>query len=121
VGKIPFAVKCFDCGELITLSTLSAFEENERVQFEHANHNPRTNLPPPISTAKDQCPHPQCSDIPFPHDSHVLVIQDNHCTEINQRKEAYVPKDTRRPSAPEIKKFLLLSKGCIRDQLNQNG
>jgi hypothetical protein len=32
------------------------------------NHNPRTNLPPPSSTAKEQCPHPQCSDIPFPHD-----------------------------------------------------
>lgn len=103
VGKIPFAVKCFDCGELITLSTLSA------------NHNPRTNLPRPISTAKDQCPHPQCSDIPFPHDSHVLVIQDNYCTEINHRKEAYVPSDTRRPSAPEIRKFLSLSKGCTRN------
>jgi hypothetical protein len=115
VGQIPFSVKCFDCGELITLSTLSAFKENERVQFEHANHNPRTNLPPPSSTAKDQCPHPQCSDIPFPHDSHVLAFQDNPSTEIDQRRQAYLPEDMRRPSYPEIKKFLSLLKGCRKD------
>jgi hypothetical protein len=115
VGHVPFAVKCFDCGELITLSTLSAFKEEERVQFEHANHNPRTNLPPPNSTAKEQCPHPQCSDFPFPHDSHVLVIQTNSCTEINQRRQAYVPEDMRKPSIPEIQKFLLLLKGCKKD------
>jgi hypothetical protein len=53
VGHVPFTVKCFDCGELITLSTLFAFKEAERVQFEHANHNPRTNIPPPNSTTKE--------------------------------------------------------------------
>ena len=110
MGKIPFAVKCFDCGEIITLSTLTIFEENDRVHFRHVNHNPRTNIHPPSSTAKDQCPHPQCSDITFPHDSHVLVIQTNLCTEINQRRQAYVPEDVRKPSVPEIQKFLLLLK-----------
>jgi hypothetical protein len=115
VGQIHFTVKFFDSGELITLSTLSAFKENEKVQFEHANHNPRTNLPPPSSTAKDQCPHPQCSDIPFPHDSHVLVIKDSSCTKIDQRRQSYLPEDMKRPSYPEIKKFLLLLKGCRKD------
>jgi hypothetical protein len=66
IGHVPFAVQCLDCGKLVTLSTLSTFKEDDQLQFEHANHNPRTNLPPPHSTAKEPCPHPQCSDFPFP-------------------------------------------------------
>jgi hypothetical protein len=118
VGHVPFAVQCIDCGKLVTLSTLSSFIEEEQVHFQHANHNPRTHVPPPNSTSKEPCPHPQCSDFPFPHDSHVLVIRTNPCTKINQRYQAYIPEDIRRPSTPEIQKILLLVKGCNKPRAN---
>lgn len=71
-----------------------------------------------MSTTKEQCPHPQCSDIPFPHDAHVLVIQNNLCTEVQARQKAYFPKDIKRPSSLEIHKFIKLSKGSSRGEQN---
>jgi hypothetical protein len=118
IGQVPFAVKCLDCGDLITLSTLASFEKGSKVQFEHEHHNPRTHFPPPASTTKEQCPHPQCSDIPFPHDAHVLMIQSTLDMEIQTRQATYFPKDIKRPSSPEIHKFLRLSKGCSKQRQN---
>jgi hypothetical protein len=118
IGQVPFAVKCLDCGDLITLWTLETFEKDSKVQFEHDHHNPRTNLPPPVSTTKEQCPHPQCSDIPSPHDAHVLVIQDTVFPELQDRQKDYFPKDIKRPSSPEILKFIRLSKGCSQEKQN---
>jgi hypothetical protein len=119
IGQVPFAVKCLYCGYLITLSTLSASEQNSKVQFHHEHHNPRTHLPPPVSTTKEQCPHPQCSDIPFPHDSHVLVIQETQNIDIKVRQSAYFPKDIKKPSSSEILKFLRLMKGCSKENINR--
>jgi len=117
IGHVPFAVQCLDCGKLVTLSTLSAFKEDEKLQIEHANHNPRTNLPPPPSTAKESCPHPQCYDFPFPREPHVLVVQIHPCTEINKRFQAHIPEDLRKPSTPEIIKFLSLMRGCKKSKV----
>lgn len=58
VGEVPFSVKCPDCDDLVRLSTLSTSVHNSNIKFMHDNHNPRNNMPPPSSTAKEVCPHP---------------------------------------------------------------
>jgi hypothetical protein len=87
IGEVPFSVQCPDCNELVSLSSLSTSTStsNPNLLFQHEGHNPRSNLPPPPSTAKDVFPHPQCSEIPFPHDSHCLVMQQSIDEEIMRR------------------------------------
>jgi hypothetical protein len=52
VGEVPFSVKCPDCDELVSLSTLNTSVYNSNLQFQHEHHNPRNNIPPPVSTQK---------------------------------------------------------------------
>jgi hypothetical protein len=114
LGRVPYSIQCLDCHKLVTLSSLSTTTEDNQIQFEHQFHNPRTNFPPPSSTTKDPCPHPQCSEIPFPHDNHMLMITSSPpnpnispCRFTNS-----IPKDLKGPTVPEIKKFLTLMRGC---------
>ena len=74
LGRVPYSIQCLYCHKLVTLSSLSTTTEDNQIQFEHQFHNPRTNFPPPSSTTKDPCPHPQCLKIPFLHDNHMLMI-----------------------------------------------
>lgn len=101
-GNVPFSVKCPDCDELVSLSSLDTMASSSNLQFQHKHHNPRNELPPPASTARDVCPHPQCSDISFPHDSHVLCLFTKESPKIEERRKAFVPNNIRRPSSPEI-------------------
>lgn len=89
------------------------------LQFQHAQHNPRTNLPPPASTSKDVCPHPQCTDIPFPHDSHYLTMKQNLDTEVATRLNKPFAKNLRKPSSSEVHKFLRLAKGCPKSCVSE--
>jgi hypothetical protein len=121
LGNIPYSIQCPDCSKLVTLSNLPTHEEEGNFQFEHSHHNPRTNLPPTNSTAKEPCPHPQCSDFPFPHEPHVLVITTSSYPQISQRYEILgIPTDIRKPSAPEIRKFFSLMKGCPKHLVKED-
>jgi len=112
IGEGPYSVQCPDCDELVILSTLNDSASSSSLHFQHKNHNPRSDLPPPSSTAKEVCPHPQCSDIPFPHDCHVLVMSLNLTSEIDERMRTFFPRDIKKPSRPELEKFLRISNRC---------
>lgn len=104
---------------MISLSSLSTFATKSNVQFRHEQHNPTTQLPPPASTSKDVCPHPQCSEIPFPHDPHCLVMERDFDLEIEQRLLRPFAKNLRRPSSLEVKKYLRLAKGCPQNCVSE--
>jgi hypothetical protein len=121
IGEVPFSVQCPDCNELVSLSSLSTSTStsNPNLLFQHEGHNPRSNLPPPPSTAKDVCPHPQCFEIPFPHDSHCLVMQQSIDEEIMRRLSIPFAKNIRKPSCTEIRKYLRLAKGCSKESVSE--
>jgi hypothetical protein len=118
IGNVPFPLQCLDCTELVSLSTLPTLASNSSIQFWHENHNPRTDLPP-ASTSKEVCPHPQCTDIPYPHDSHCLAMGQNLDEEITARLKLPFAKNLRKPSSTEVHKFLRRAKGCPKSSISE--
>jgi hypothetical protein len=113
LGQVSYSIQCLDCAKLVTLSTLPTQTENEQIHLEHRHHNPRTNIPPTCSTSKDPCPHPQCSDFPFPHEPHILVITEYYPLDISQRYVVNnITNDIKRLMVVEITKFLSLMSRC---------
>jgi hypothetical protein len=111
IEDTSLSVQCPDCNSLVSLSSLPTISKPSDIQFAHQKHNPRTHLPPP-SNSKDVCPHPQCSDIPFPHDTQSLTVSKNMDTEVQERLSKPFGKNLRKPSSLEIKRYLRIAKGC---------
>jgi hypothetical protein len=120
VGDVPLSVQCPDCKELVSLSTMTTCSSKANLHFQHELHNPRTNKPPPASNSKEVFPHPQCSDIPFPHNSHILVIDNCLEHEINERLLKPFSKNLRQPSRCEIKRYLRMAKGCPKHLVSES-